>query len=149
MRFNDGMGPRMIHHINLLFAMVGEQQIVFKFEGKDIPGICRIDGKKYEKNGKWSCNRWEVTLAEGIDGFAWSQDWNTGKYLGETWKQTFEMFRENAVKWGIDTHIKDETIERFIRATFSKAITEELDEKEGILKVSSEAALKELLKFQQ
>ncbi|NCC41917.1 MAG: hypothetical protein EOM21_21405, partial [Gammaproteobacteria bacterium] len=146
---NNQLGPRSLSHLNLLLARVGEKDLIVEFRGESIPGVARVVKEDYTENGKWSHSTWQVELAEGIAGFTFSQDWETGRYLERTWGATFERFRQ-AVK----AEVSDEAIERFVRAYFRNSINgrkaiEEMDASEGVLSQPSGPVLAELLAAQE
>lgn len=145
--FDDQLGSRDIQHKNLLVAKVGDEQVIFEFSG-DIPGVARVVKTRKEKNGKWSFTEWTVELAPGIEGFSFSQDWETGQYLGSSWAHTRDRFRE-AARRKVAQPLEDAAIDRYVRARFKREFVDKLDEKEGVLAQPSEAALAEILSAQQ
>jgi len=146
-KFNDGIGSRGIRHMNLLVASACDKQVIFPFQGKSIPGVAQIESSSYERNGKWSSTTWSVNLAEGIEGFTWSQDWEQGNYLGVSWTQTISRVQEAARSCA--QTLTREAVERFIRATFKAEDVARLDEAEGVLRQPSGQILAELLAAQE
>lgn len=115
--FNDRLGSRSLRHMNLLVASCDGQQVIFEFAGKSVPGVLTVIKDEYEKNGKWSHTTWTVELAEGVQSFVWSQDWEQGTYLTTgTWPAAIEQVRSKATS----VDLTDAAIERFIRARLPK-----------------------------
>lgn len=156
MQFDNQLGSRDLSHLNLLLATVNDQQLLFQFEGKSIPGVCRVVSEEYTKNGKWSHTTWSVELAPGITGFAFSQDWGTGKYLAPSWEATLSRF-QTAIAYGNGgpnaPQLGREAVERFVRATFrsaqGRAAIEAMDKAEEVLKQPAGPALLDLLHAQE
>ena len=142
--FNDRLGSRSIHHMNLLIAAISDQTLIFPFEGKAIPGVCQIISTRSEKNGKWSFTEWTVELADGIRSFVWSEDWNEGRYVtAGTWPRAIEDVRRISGIPDLDAT----AIERFIRAKLGKAAAR-LDDAERAAKTDPTPILAELLAAQ-
>lgn len=111
--FNDRIGSRSLSHMNVLVASVGDQTVIFPFEGKPVPGVVQIVSTRYEKNGKWSYTEWTAELADGIRSFEWYQNWETSQYLNAgVWSRAVEDVRRFASIPDLDA----EAIERFVRA---------------------------------
>jgi len=124
--------------------MVGDQQLIFEFTGREVAGAVRILKDEYEKNGKWSYSTWTVELADDIESFTWSQDWETGRYfVSRTWETGMAEARAKAG----DITLTDEALERFIRARLPKA-AEIFDAAEKARTVDPEPVLRELLEAQ-
>jgi len=115
--FNNRLGSRSLSHLNILVAAVGDQVVIFEFDGASIPGVAQIVSTRSEKNGKWSYTEWTVELADGIQSFVWSQDWETSQYVNAgTWHQAVEDVRKISSIPDLD----EIAIERFIRARLPK-----------------------------
>ncbi|WP_124542574.1 hypothetical protein [Piscinibacter terrae] len=141
--FNDGIGSRGLHHINLLAARTGDgKQVIFKFEGQALPGVVQIIKSTYQKNGKWSKTEWEIETPDGVLPFTRSQSWGTGNWLdAQTWVAAIEEFTGSL-------DLEPNAVERFIRATWQKT-TERLDKAELEYAQPAEPILQELLRAQE
>lgn len=85
--FDDRIGSRSIKHLNLLFGMYQEHQVIVEFKGQNIEGVCHVINETYNKNGKWSHSTWEVALPNDVEGFVLYEDWEMGKYFPQkTWE---------------------------------------------------------------
>ena len=151
--FNDKLDSRSLKHINLLIASDGDKNTaIFQFQGKSIPGIVLVVRADFTKNGKWSHNTWIVDPAPGVSCATISQDWETGKWLnGLTWKSAIEEFKDKTRILGLanwtPVETPDNTITRFIRATWPKIATE-LDKVDSEIGPSMSDAIDSLIAAQ-
>lgn len=143
--FDDKLGSRGLTHMNLLVATVGEQQLIFEFQGQNIPGAVTIASTRSERNGKWSFTEWTVELSENIRSFVWKQDWNECVYVtAGTWDRLVADIRQIS---GIPD-LSNDAIERFVRAKLGKA-ARKLDEARDNATADNSPILAELLAAQQ
>ncbi len=151
--FNDKLGSRSLKHLNLLIARDGDENtVICQFQGKSIPGIVRMVRADFTKNGKWSHNTWTVDPAPGVFCATISQDWETGKWLNSlTWKSAIEEFKDKTRILGLanwtPVETPDNTITRFIRATWPKIATE-LDKADSEIGPSMSDAIDSLIAAQ-
>lgn len=144
-KFNNRLGSRSIVHMNMLVAAVNDQTVIFEFPGKSIPGVCQIISSRYEKNGKWSYDEWEVELSAGVQAFVWSQDWETSLYVNAgTWDRVIEDVRAIAKLPDLDAT----AIERFVRAKLPNT-AKKLDAAIGSLDADPAPALLDLIAAQE
>lgn len=142
--FNNRLGSRSLTHMNLLIAVVSGQTLIFPFTGETTPGVATVVSTRYEKNGKWSFSEWSVELADGIQSFVWSQDWELGSYVtAGTWTRAIEDVRRIS---GIPD-LCPIAIERFIRSMLGKAAAK-LDEAARAAQSDPTPVLAELLAAQ-
>ena len=147
---NNRLGSRSIRHMNLIVADIGDDQVIFEFTGKGIPGAVTVIKEDYEKNGKWSYSTWTVELADGMDAFTWPQDWEMGTYLtAKTWEAALEQVRYRASRHSLTGAITltDAAVERFIRARIGKTAAK-LDAAEAERTQDPTPLLEELLAAQ-
>ena len=52
------------------FLHLEKDGVFHPFDGKSLPGVCRVVGDNYKKNGKWSYTAWTLQLADGV--VAWT-----------------------------------------------------------------------------
>jgi hypothetical protein len=143
--FNNRLGSRSLSHLNILVAPVGDQVVIFEFAGQSIPGVAQIISTRSEKNGKWSFTEWTIELADGIQSFVWSQDWETSQYINAgTWSQAVEDIRKISSTPNLDAP----AIERFIRARLPKTAAK-LNSALGSLSVDPGPALLDLIAAQE
>lgn len=116
----DELGNRSRSRRNFVADAAGT---VTEFKGGNIPRVLRIDTKSYTKNGKWSHNKWEVTLAPGAEHLEFIQSWETGQWFNA---QTWAAAREEAARM-LPARVD---AEQFIRDYF-EATAKRLDEAEA------------------
>jgi len=116
--WNDGIGHRGREPLCLIVDPAGEP---LWFEGKDVPGVVRVLGTSYEKNGKWSNTTYRCVSPPGTVPIAWKQDWETGKaFPQDSWEEVSEWAE------GTAPHIRHKSLCREIRNKFP-AVAERLD----------------------
>ena len=88
---------------------------IHKFTGVDVPGVVRVLGQDYQKNGKWSNSTYRCASPAGSVPIAWMQDWGTG----ETWPQDSY---DAAFAWvaAKAPHADRASFEAYIRAAWPK-----------------------------
>jgi hypothetical protein len=110
--WNDGLGSRSRRPRCLVVDPVGG---IHKFTGVDVPGVVRVLGQDYQKNGKWSNSTYRCASPAGSVPIAWMQDWGTG----ETWPQDSY---DAAFAWvaAKAPHADRASFEAYIRAAWPK-----------------------------
>jgi hypothetical protein len=104
--------------LNLL--ILGGGTAIIPFAGETIPGIARITKAQYEKCGKWSHTRWDVSLAEGVVHHALWMDWSTDQYVpARTWERALADM-QSAIRARSRVDVTAEAVENFIRTCLHK-----------------------------
>lgn len=111
-KWNDGMGSRRRRARCFVVANNGD---VHWFDGKDIPGVVKVLGEKYEANGKWSNTDYRCISPYGTVPVCWMQDWDTGEtFTQDTWEEAFDHFIKKA------PNANFESFEKVIREKLNK-----------------------------
>ena len=111
--WNDGMGSRSRHPRCLVVDANGD---IFKFTGSDIPGVVKVLGSDYNKNGKWSNSTYRCVSPKGTISVSWKQDWDTGEtFPQDSWEQAFEWLKAQAPQ------ANRESFEKIVRKEWEKA----------------------------
>lgn len=87
-----------------LYLAKGAQAI--KFEGDNIPGWCVIAHSRYEKNGKWSCTDYTLTLSPGVRALHFVSP------LHGVWGAGFTSWGELAASLGIPVEVAQEVVRK-------------------------------------
>lgn len=121
--FDNGIGSRGRRHVNVL-VVTSPAPLFLLFSGKSIPGVCRVESRAANQNGKWSKDIWTVSLNEGVFGGPFAQDWEVGTFFPScTWTAAIAHLLHVA-RFGRDEKLEGEAweaaAERFIRAEFPK-----------------------------
>jgi hypothetical protein len=106
------MGSRSRHPRCFVVAPDGE---VHWFNGSDIPGVVKVLGEDYHKNGKWSNSDYRCISPAGTIPVSWMQDFGTGKTFNQdSWEEAFAWFQAQA------PHSKFESFEATVRERVGK-----------------------------
>lgn len=133
--WSDRLGNRK----RVPFLLLRKDNDLMMFSGKDIPGICVITKRDYEKCGIYSCNKFQIELASGVISLPKMQGWETGGILEglnierETWECVANSF-------GVSVP----SVQRFFREHFPKTANA-LDETEKNLSLLSESSPEEIV----
>lgn len=119
--------------------------LITLFTGKGMPGMFRVLGENFTKNGKWSHSTWEVECNEGISIIKFVQDFGSGEWINaHCWKSAVIEFRGK-----IHSSDHDESVViRAIRAIFPKT-AERLDLEELQASQDPASIIKELIAAQE
>ncbi len=145
--FDNKMGHRSLNHINILVTGNGD---LIEFKGEDIPGFAKVITKQYNKQGKWSCDCWEVAIPDDAFGFEFYQDWDVGKYFpGKTWELGIDLLSRKMTYLEVNKGaiVKPDKIQNFIRLRFPET-AKEFDESISDLSILSSDS-PQLLEFLQ
>lgn len=111
--WNDGQGRRGRQPRCFVVAPTGE---VSRFEGRDIPGVVKVLGSDFTKNGKWSNSTFRCISPAGTVQVSWDQDWDTGEtFPQDSWEAAYGWLVERA------PHASRESFEAVVREKFSQA----------------------------
>ena len=92
--WNDGMGSRSRYPRCLVVAPNGD---IHNFTGSDIPGVVKVLGRDYHKNGKWSNSTFRCVSPKGTVTISWKQDWDTGEtFPQDSWEAAFDWLKSHA-----------------------------------------------------
>lgn len=124
-QWNDKMGSRARRQRCLVIAPNGS---VYRFSGKDIPGVVKVLGSHYEKCGKWSNSTYRCLSPGGTIPIQWQQDWDTGEtFPMDTWGEAYAWVLEKA------PHANEKSFIEMVRAEFKEA-AEKFGENEAAIK---------------
>jgi len=94
--WNDGIASRGRRPACIVVTGSGEAH---RFVGSDIPGVVKVLGTKYEKNGKWSNSTYRCFSPDGTVAIAMRETWEEGVFWPQaTWDEAFAWAREQAPK---------------------------------------------------
>lgn len=111
-RWNDGMGSRSRYPRCMVIAPDGN---VHWFAGSSIPGVVKVLGSDYEKNGKWSNSTYRCVSPAGTIIISWMQDFGTGRtFTQDTWEESFAWLQKQA------PHANFTSFEAVVRANVPK-----------------------------
>ena len=143
MSIDDQLLSRDRRKINIIYAQTEDgEDVIFEFKWQSVPGILRINSKKYTKQGKWSHDTWELELSPGVELVTLAQDFWTSKWFTcTTWSDAIARIQKL-----FPTNISEEAVMRFIRYKF-KWYAQWFDASEKILD-APRAHVQEILDLQ-
>lgn len=111
--WNDGMGHRSRSPRCLVVAPNGD---IHRFTGSSIPGVVKVLGSDYVKNGKWSNSTYRCVSPIGTVPVSWEQDWDTGEtFPQDSWDAAFAWLKSHA------PHASRKAFEEIVRKEWEKA----------------------------
>jgi len=105
--WSDGISSRSRRPM----LLVACKNFIFKFTGKDIPGICVVKNRSFTKAGKWSSNYYELTIAKGFKAIDLREDFSSGFFVNDVTslaKIAKELGCEDVQPFAVEQFLKSE-----------------------------------------
>lgn len=125
---------KLLHRSRQPRYIIACRNHIFEFKGRDIPGVCIIEGKSSTANGKWSSVSYSLRLARGFRGIRLEPGFESGRIVNDVTsikKISEQLGCSDVFPKAVEEYLKREMYRNFVRYNEYLAKLDEMDDFEN------------------